>query len=308
MKKRKKRTKSYSKNKNKFLENNKTTLALVIAGFFVLALFVMFINNQQHINITGHQTDEFSENIEEVGTTFWTNVEKVFKFLLNIEEDKDTSAKGITQLLLAHIFALIIVFGIFWIGTRNMEFFDDYRGITNVIVTVVSILVVRGINEFGVIEGIFFPYGVLGVTLVSALPFMGAFLLINVGLKDSKFKFLRKFLWILFAVSFVTFWIMRYKELGTLSWIYAVTAGLAVVMAFIDGTISGIFIKMEAERLDELNKSEIIMNLKKRIDDVEDAINDYHISQAEGDRIIARYNKRIKSFMKKGSRRGVGGF
>lgn len=296
--------------KNNFFQNNKTTLAFVIAGVFVLTLFLMFINNQQKINITGYQTaedtgDTFEKNLEEVGTNFWTNAEKVFKFLLNIE---DASAKGVAQLLLAHIFALLIVFGIFWIGIRNIDFFDDYRGITNIIVAVVSIVAVRGINEFGVIEGIFFPTGVLGVTLISALPFMGAFLLINIGLKDSKFKFLRKFLWILFAVSFAVFWVLNMEKLKELNLIYLITAGLSVIMVFIDGTISGIFIKMEADRMEDLNRSEIVMKLKQRIRDVTDAWNDGHITASEADALRKKYNKRIKTFMKKGSRRGVGGF
>jgi hypothetical protein len=247
-----------STKKNNFLENNKTTLAIVIAGFFVLALFVMFINNQQNINITGHST--FTENLKKVGKDFSQTLAPILSFLFNIKEGSDV--QNTIQNLMGYVLAFVIILGIFWLALNKIDFFQERPAISNTLIIAISLLAVRGIAQLDIIEEIFFPYSVFGVTAITAIPFLAVFVLINMGLKEQPAT-LRRTLWILFAVVFVVLWFGRRNELETLNWIYFFTAVLAILMAFIDGTIQGFFARIEAEKLENINKADLKGRLRE---------------------------------------------
>jgi len=247
-----------SKNKNKFLEKNKTTLAIVIAGFFVLTLFLMFINNQENINITGHST--FTEKLEEISGKISENIGPILGFLFNIKEGESITAT--TQYLMGYVLAFVIILGIFWLALNKIDFFQERPAISNTLIIAISLLAVRGIAGLNIIDEIFFPYSVFGVTVITAIPFLAAFVLINMGLKEQPAT-LRRTLWILFAVVFCGLWIIRSNELKTLNWIYFFTAALAILMASIDGTIKGFFARVEAEKIENINKADLKGRLRK---------------------------------------------
>ncbi len=180
--------------------------------------------------------------------------------MFNVKEGE--SVTDTTQYLMGYVLAFVILLGIFWLALNKIDFFQERQTISNIIIFAVSLLAIRGIAQLDIIEEIFFPYTVFGVTAVTAIPFLAAFVLINLGLEEQP-STLRRTLWILFAVVFVVLWITR-AELKTLGWIYFFTAVLAVVMALIDGTIKGFLVRMSAERLENINKIELRAELKKK--------------------------------------------
>ncbi len=288
----KKKTKKVKTKKNKF-SLNKKVLAVTITGIFILALFFMFINNQT-INATGHAT--LSEGLKSAGKGISETLGPVFRFLFGINEE---SGKGITQSLLSYILAFIIVLGIFWLALTKIDFFQERPKISNLIIFVISILTVRGLYELGVIKEIFFPYGVFGVVAVTALPFLAAFVLINMGLKNQAAT-MRRTLWILFAVVFIGFWIIRRDEITTLRWIYFATAALAILMAFIDGTIKGFFTRIEAEKLENINKADIRGKLMKAKRGYQEMYENDQLSKSDYDALIKNLQKKARVYGIKG--------
>ncbi len=286
--------------KNKFLEKNKTILAVVIAGFFVLALFLMFINNQQNV-ITGYDvagentenTKEFSEGVKEIATKISESIGPVLEFLFNIKEGK--SVTDTTQYLMGYVLAFVIILGIFWLALNKIDFFQERPAISNTLIIAISLLAVRGIAGLNIIDEIFFPYSVFGVTAITAIPFLAAFVLINMGLKEQPAT-LRRTLWILFAVVFVVLWFGRKDELKTLNWIYFFTAALAILMAFIDGTIKGFFARVEAEKIENINKADLRGRLRKIKAEYDNLLENNQLTKEE-------YNLLIKEKVKAPAKR-----
>jgi len=277
--------------KNKLSLNNKKILAVAIAGFFVLAFFLMFINYQQNISITGHAT--FVDNIKEIGKGISESLGPIFRFLFDVE--KTATTKEVTQTLLSYILAFVIILGIFWLALNKIDFFQERPAISNVLIFTISILAVRGLAEFDVIKEVFFPYGVFGVVAITALPFLAAFVLINLGLKGQA-PILRRTLWILFAVVFCVFWIIRYDKLKNLSWVYFVTAILSVIMASIDGTIKGFFAKMEAEKLENINKADLRGKLIKQKKEYEKMYQKNQLSKKDYDLLTNDLKAKAKAY------------
>jgi hypothetical protein len=240
----------------------------VLTGILLVFVLTSLLINTNLISAQG----EFKENVESVGEEVWGGLEPIIKVLLNLE-GKVTEEEA-TQTLISYIFAFIIVFVFLLLASKNIPLFEDYPGISKFVIVVASILGIRGIAEIdsNLINNIFMPYSVAALAIINGAILIGWFVLVDRGLQDPKFKFLRRVMWILFAVIFIGVWWTRRGELGSLmNWTYWATIILSLIMALMDGNIQGFFVKMKADKLANTNKTKIIAELraeKKRYEDL----------------------------------------
>lgn len=207
----------------------------------------------------------------------WNNIvqilEPIFSFLLGGDL---TGGALFTKAL---IFTIILL--LTWMGIKKINLFNENPTIQKILTVIVAILAIQGIGR-GLIDlnAITLPYTATGVALSAGFPFLIYFFIINVGLNDQP-NIVRRIAWIFFAVVFFGLVISKIGGLGNLFdsstwgfyWIYIITALVAVAMAFLDGTIKGFFIKIEADKLENINKAEILAKLAKRKQSYEDARN-----------------------------------
>lgn len=203
---------------------------------------------------------------------------------------------GGTEFWVARLLFFLIVLGIVWVALSRIGFFVEYTWVLVVVSAAVSILSVRYIIDDNLIDTIILPYSVLGVVLTAGIPFVLYFFVVNIGMKDQP-SAIRKVAWIFFAVVFIFLWFSRYDTLADKSpysgWIYPVTAILAFVMIFLDGTWRRFWVRAELERSSMSTANEAELELKRRIATIQKDITDGIIPIAQGNKLIGDYKKRL---------------
>ncbi|MEJ2267928.1 MAG: hypothetical protein P8X70_02540 [Nanoarchaeota archaeon] len=269
----------------------------VLTGILLVFVLTSLLINTNLISAQG----EFKENVESVGKEVWGGLEPVIKFVFNLE-GKVTGAKA-TQTLISYIFAFIIVFVFLLLASKDIPLFEDYPGISKFVIVVASILGIRGIAEIdsNLINNIFMPYSVAALAIINGAILIGWFVIVNIGMKDPKFKFMRRFMWILFGVIFVGAWYIRSGQEGGLpnliQWTYWTTIILATIMALLDGSIQGFFAKMKAEKLANTRKTEIIAQLNKERREYENLYYDGNINEEQFKELMENLNKKAKGLL-----------
>jgi len=259
----------------------------VFSAILVMSVLLIFM-----INFVSAQ-DTFIENIKSIAYSIGNVLNSAFIFLLNID-----TAKLTAQDVLVNILFFILIFGISWFILNKIEFLEGNTLFLGGITFIISILAVRGFSGLGLVNTILLPYTALGVALAAGIPFVMWFIIFNIGFKEQP-RIIRQVGWIFFAVIFVGLWIWRYKELAGFSWIYPVTAVLAVIMTIIDGTISGLFAKFQAEKLKDINKKAVIAELSEKIQDTKTMLTSGAIDDDTASTLIKNYQNKIKFFSKK---------
>jgi len=219
----------------------------------VSIILVMSVLSILMINFISAMT--LFEGITAVANSVIQILEPIFSFLLG-------NVGG--GLLFVKILLFIIIFGIVWISLGKIDFFSEHKPILHIITFAVSVLAIRGISSSDLINTILLPYTALGVALSAGIPFVIYFVVVNVGLGDQP-SIVRRIAWIFFAVIFVGLSFSRTNTLGNFQYIYLATAGIALIMAFIDGSIKGLFAKIEADKLKNINKLEISAKLNTKL-------------------------------------------
>jgi hypothetical protein len=201
-----------------------------------------------------------------------------------------------TDLFLAKILFLIIIFAIVWKALEQVDFFSDTPWILWVISIAVSLVAIRWFGSSDIVKTILLPYSAFGVALTAGIPFVLYFLIV----KNFQ-KTWRKIAWIFFAVVFVGLWIMRSgiretpasTQVGAFSFIYLITAGLAVLVWLFDGTIQKIMHKAELERGRAYSNKKFIEDLQLRIVKLDELYYDH------GQITEKQYNARLKDLQKR---------
>ncbi len=251
---------------------NKKVVKIFLLVFVLLILLIS-------VNFVSAQTS-LAEGTQKIGTEISEAVAPILRFLFNVQED--SSVRGISQTILSFIFAFIIVFVFLQLALNKIPLIEEHPGLSKVIIIAGSILAVRGIAQLDVIEQIFMPYSVAALAIINGAIIIGWFILINIGLKGEQFNFIRRVMWILFAVTFVGVWWTRRGELGALlNWIYIATFIFSFIMALIDGTIKGFFAKMEADKLNNINKTKLRAELKKQLQEYQEMNRDNVLSDED---------------------------
>lgn len=262
---------------------NKRVVSVILLMFLLSSIIfnVGFVSADD----TGLPDSKLSEGLGKVGNELGGMLGRILIFLFNIP--KDAQGTDIAQTLISFIFAFIIVFVFLLLAFKNIPFFDYNRGLSYFIVIVASLLGIRGIAQISpsIMQDIFMPYSAVALAIINGAVIVGWFALVNIGMKRDDFKFIRRFLWILFGVTFIGIWGMRtfftkgQEVTSLIQWIYWATIILSFIMALLDGTIQGFFAQMKAEKLKHLNKTKQMANLMEEFKDLQRMLNNQSINK-----------------------------
>ncbi|MBD3252433.1 hypothetical protein GF386_01750 [Candidatus Pacearchaeota archaeon] len=204
-------------------------------------------------------------------------VESVKPLLINVLGETGDG----TMLFAKFLFFLILLSIIYSaLNQADIDFFQDHEWVVWVLSVGVAILGVRYLSG-GMIYAILLPYTTLGIAISAGLPFILWFFIINLMLfKKRSQKPFRIAAWIFFAVVFSGLWLTRtydpttsYNLAGTRAgWIYPVTAILALLMIFLDGTISRWRSRAQSSRATGMANERIINRLESQRADVLNAM------------------------------------
>ena len=228
-------------------------------AFFVLGLLLVTLS----ISLV-------SANTVESAKKFTNSAYEVVKPVLEVMVGPATD----TEIFLAKVLFLIIIFSIVWVVIDKIEFFSGNTWVLWGVSIAVSILAVRWFGGTEVVKTAILSYSAFGVAITCGLPFVLFFFVV----KDFN-KTARKLSWIFFAVVFVGLWIMRAgavdakvmgSGVGSFAYIYLITAGLAVLMLLLDKTIQRTLKQIQAENKmsyqDLLRKNRLLEDLDKARD------------------------------------------
>ncbi len=206
------------------------------------------------------------------------------------------------ELLFAKVLFFIIIISIIWKTLEQVEFFSEHSGVHWLIAISASILATRWLSSAELIKTILLPYTTLGIAISAGIPFVLWFIIINRGFKGPGHKTIRRIAWIFFAVILAGLWISRQPELSTGNskayLIYPITAVLAFLMAWMDGTIQKFFLRLELDKVGVSTKQKLIDNLKKDLANLPGLANEIGLSNAEQKRRKKDIEKELKRLTK----------
>ena len=204
---------------------------------------------------------------------------------------------GTQEMLFERVLVLAIVLSIVYMVASKIPTLgggdDRNNAILWTVTITVSILSTRFISDIDYLKTIILPYSVLGVTLSSLIPFVIFWFFIE----SFDNKIVRKIGWIFFIVIFIGLWAARADELGSLSWIYIITAVLSFFFLLFDGTIREMIIKAEREAYNVQRKHEHLAKLHKELEELRKNER-YWSSQREFNKAVRNLEKRIRRAQK----------
>lgn len=229
--------------------------------------------------------DDLSAGLNNVVTSLKPILEVLFGGL--------TGAPAADELLFAKILLFVIILAVLFVVAQRVPLFAGSPTVVWVVSIAVALLASRWLGDAALIQAIILPYSALGITLTAAIPFMIWFFVVNIGLKEQPPSF-RRLAWITFGVVFIFLWFARYDVTGPFKWAYLVVAILAIIMAYLDGTIRRYLVGFEAEKSMLDVKHEAVLELKRQLAKISEDLAKGIITPAEA----ARDQKHIKDKIK----------
>ncbi|VVB80488.1 Uncharacterised protein [uncultured archaeon] len=215
-----------------------------------------------------------------------STVQPIFQFLLGGNYYD-------SQLLFEKFLFFLLILGFVFIVLKNMPLFTGQKNILVVVSLVVSILSVRYINYEWLMTMIL-TYSVLGVALISLLPFVIFFFFLNGVAPNS--ATVRKIGWVLFTCVYIGLWVSADNPFY--SKVYAWTAVVSVLFLWADGTIHRY---LKAERIKAMGKNTIEdaeVEFRRRMHQLRTDLANGIINQAYFNERMKDYEARIKSLHK----------
>lgn len=169
-----------------------------------------------------------------------------------------------TDLIFEKLLFLVVIFLVVLVVLKKTPIFKDNYGPRIIVTIAVSLLATRFLTEITWVKTVLIPYHVLGIAILTFVPFMIFFYFIE---KEIESQALRRIAWCLFAAVFIGIWFARYDEVGSPSWIFLGAAALAVIVMLIDGSIQTYFVKASVNRGIALDRAREMARLTKRIED-----------------------------------------
>lgn len=302
--------------------HDRKLLALVI-GIFVLALVALNftgVDNSSSVSVTGNvitgqdilerpEAGSLGASIVDFVDGVVTTMNPLTKYVLGDTKELEIGEITISAasvLFIKFIFFMFLL-GIFYLVLNNVDFFSD-SWVMWVISIGGSILGVRLLSN-PIIGTILLPYTALGILVLTVLPFICAFLLIEKGMAKSPKQF-RKVLWAIFGIIYVFLWGSFDFGTGNWLWFYPVVAFLSFLMLKLDGTIQKFWINTALEKAKNMNKAaayKVLTDALKSID--ADFVNDGTAYQSHHTNVAVsgkkayeadkkEINARIKSLLK----------
>jgi len=182
---------------------------------------------------------------------------------------------GYGDQLFERILFFFIIMSVVYVVISKREPFKGKKPIIWIITIAVSLLSTRYLSENNLVQGVILPYGLFGVLITSALPFVIYFTFVA-SFRSS--AMVRKVLWIFFIVTYFGIWSSRYDDLGELSWIYFVTAIVSILALMFDGTIQT-QIRKGKERKKDLSRSSLsVAEDLKKLEELDDHLRENRIT------------------------------
>ena len=123
----------------------------------------------------------------------------LFEWILG---NAETEELGLESDILIRIVFFSVILGLLWITLSNIELFNEKRPVLSILSIGLSLIITRGIFAIGVLREILMPYNVLGVTLITVIPFIVFFIFVERGLQGTSNRVIRKILWVFYSVVF----------------------------------------------------------------------------------------------------------
>lgn len=195
-------------------------------------------------------------------------IEPIAKYLLGDSVGTATFSAG--ELLFAKVLFLLLVFSIIFLALSNIDFFSYRTWALWIISAGAAVLSTRFLGN-DIVPAILIPYSALGFLIAAGLPLVIAFFVIERGIAGPGRETARRVAWIFFAVIFIGLWVARGFNAGnSAAWVYPITAAIALVMMWMDGTIQGFFNTMTFEKASAMRRGPALAAMDSLITQVHD--------------------------------------
>lgn len=201
---------------------------------------------------------------------------------------------GGSGMLFEKVLFLTIILATVYIIVKRMPVFDNKGPIIWIVSISISLLATRFMNA-NLLQAMLLPYSVLGITLTAVLPLIIFFAFVHT---DDNGPTVRKMLWIFYIVVFLSIWGIRYDSVGDIAWIYAASAGVALIFLLADGTIRRAIIKQKMDQLDQNRREDAATEIRKRLTEIESDKTAGHITDARYAQLKKSLEKQLHKVMK----------
>ncbi len=241
---------------------NKKRSAIVF-GFFIFVLAILVLGN-----VSAVEPDTGSGAFIQVNNVIQTIVNFFYPFLTALLGD------GVYQNTFEYLLFALILVAIIYMALSNVPAIGGESWILWTLTLASTILSLRFIVTQDLIGVLMTPSGVLGIALLTALPFIIYFWFVEVGLKGPEHRVARKFAWAIYAAVWLVLW---YKQIwgnpedvvvqvpAGWEYFYLIAAGIALLILLIDRTIQRVLIRssIETSKLKYIDKK--IMDLRDEL-------------------------------------------
>lgn len=231
---------------------DKKSIVLII----LISAILVSVTNSQLTSATNYSTDYFMDVLK---SFFYSFGEMFF-------EDSD--------FLFEKFLFLAITLSVIYASLSKVNLFNDKPAVHWVTSICVALLATRFLADTEMVEFILNPYSILGVTLLSIVPFIIYFVFIN-GFEES---IIRKVGWSLYTIVFFGLWYSSFEELGNIAYIYFFTAVLSFILILSDKYVRGMYLRSSIQKGLDKSKFEALLDLKDKIDK-----NYQRLNKASGD-------------------------
>jgi hypothetical protein len=213
----------------------------------------------------------------------------VVKFILG-----DVETQEVDGLLLIKLLVFILAVAILYYAVQKVPFLNENQTIVWTVSVIIGILMARLLTNKALINLVWLPSGVVGIALVSLLPFILYFFVVESGF-DS--KVVRRVAWSLFGVLFLFLAAVRWEDLTptgkeySLGWVYIATAALALLSLLFDKSIRTAFEKAVDENLRSIKKNDKQAELKEEYEQVLERYSRGHFNKTQANKKIDHLSK-----------------
>jgi hypothetical protein len=230
-------------------------------GIFVSILLISFVSAAVDLTFV---TDFLKETA--------TALKPIFQYTIG-------DPGGSDDIFVVKVLLFILMIAVVYLAAERVPGINSNSFVLWLVTIIISMLGARFLSSKELVETVWLPSGVVGITLASFLPFLVFFFFIE---SFQGHKVVRRVGWILYCVLFVVIAAVRWPQTSVqsgalagwnLSWIYITTAVLALLSFYFDGTIQKYFAKAGVEKAVAVHINEAIKDRKRKL---LDAFSDYN--------------------------------
>lgn len=263
-----------------------------IGGVF-LGIFLLMIFTSGFVVALDEPTDSLEGKFNTVVDVYINN--PILKILIG-----DVSGDASGELFLIKILFFIILIALIYYGVRVIPTIQDKTWLVWIISIVFSMIAIRYISQGEIIEFLWLPTGVMGITIATIIPFIIFFFFIE---KTFDSVTIRKIGWSVFAVIYTMLALIRWDALVmktangalpkgfSLGWFYVAIAVLSIIVMMFDPKMRVIVLRAKSA---SARQAVIDVEISKHTD----KINEYRTARGDHDPDSTEYknfDKQIKS-------------